>query len=359
MMQTWNPLVHGSGRAAAASALLFIASAAAAGQTGEAPRGATGIVPESASARVDSPLLILAPGSGREVERLSGDGVTSAAIRERVAAASGPSFSLVLRADGQVRDGQPVLQLGPEDSDTSAFPIADLLGWLDQSPAEKLLVVIDTGDESQVCQFGDMDRRMPSKPRLALICSDGDSEQPSGAATATVAELAAHQLMEQSQPAASGSLTAFGLLADLDARASAGSRLVGYLRGRDWPLSEPSNTATADVTAEEKLDTDLRALAQPDLDAAGLDRSLAKLEAAGVVVRREPTPAVTVRVTALSVEQASAVRAQIEQAGGEVSVGFENTLFALIPLAELRRLAGLEAVWLMEVNRPTLYPMSQ
>lgn len=292
-------------------------------------------------------------GEGSDLIRLSGEALTAASLRQAISAIRGPSRVLLLRVAGGEQDPQVLLQ--PAAAPAPPLSVGALLTELQAREAESVLLLLEVqpalpdavGDR---CHALLSDVELPEKTQAVLICGAARSrgEVPSlepGLLESALAYIEAGGVSAAEEPE-----TAWGLLANADARLAPGASLMALIRGRDWSLPTPG------VASDDKLDRELLALSNPDLGASDLTAALARLEQAGVAIRTEPAAALSVRVTAVSADAAARVRALVERTNGEVSASFQDTLFALLPVDQVRALAASPDIWSIAINRPTSRP---
>ena len=105
---------------------------------------------------------------------------------------------------------------------------------------------------------------------------------------------------------------------------------------------------------EIKLDQTLLALVRAQRE-GGTDAVEAMVAAGWVELESEDRVRVEITVTATTA--VAAVKEHIAASGGEVSTDFHNRVYALVPMAAVETLAGMESVWNMTVPQVVASPL--
>lgn len=140
---------------------------------------------------------------------------------------------------------------------------------------------------------------------------------------------------------------------DSSSAGGAGSALGESELGNAVQLEDPLVEPPQGV--EVKLDGSLVALVRA-YRAGGQAAASALVRTEGFEMTQER---LNVGVTVGDEAEMATIRERIEELGGEVTVGFANQIYALLPISAVEALATEESVWSMAVPRRVTSPLPQ
>ena len=115
------------------------------------------------------------------------------------------------------------------------------------------------------------------------------------------------------------------------------------------------DAALSAVPLREKLGTPLMGLVESHRN-GGFEGALVYANSHRLDLSEKRVP---VHVVAASEQDVSHLEQSIKDVGGSVESKFENSIFAIVPIAELGAFAASEAVWRMDAQRALFAPPTQ